>query len=298
MPRIAFLIAAAAAGNDNHERLPRAFAALGWSVERLERDSLALARHELTARALGGGARIGLTGFDLYFQLGFGPQASFLDRMQLLGALDAERFVNTPNALIHHHGKISLHIDCPDIAQPATHLDCDAQALAAIVARGGEWIAKPPAASFGRDVFRLRAGDTNVRAILEHLTRDGRYAIVQEYVAAPAAGEKRVLVAAGELIGAYRKIAADHRGNLGAGAGAAPTMLGTAERRLAERLGRRLDALGVRFAAIDLRGDCVLEANVANPGWLQTYERIAGENRAPQAAAALARRFAPRHAAA
>ena len=294
MPSIAFLVAHAdvstgPASNDNDVRLPRAFAAAGWVVRCLDRESLAAHGNRVHAEPLDGDA-LDLAGFDVYFQLGFGAQATFLDRMQLLKCLDQRRFVNTTDALIYQHGKISLLLGCPDVPQPESHLANDPDKLAAIVRRGGDWIAKPSASSFGRDVFRLHRGDTNTRAVLEHLTRDRRYALLQEYLPAVAHdGEKRVLIAAGTIVGAYRKQPADHRGNLDAGASAHPTTLDGPERAALHRLSARLGELGVRFAAVDMAGGKVLEINVANPGWLKTYEAVTGKDLAPMVVAALIR---------
>ena len=294
MPSIAFLVAHAdvstgPASNDNDVRLPRAFAAAGWVVRCFDRESLAAHGNRVHAEPLDGDA-LDLAGFDVYFQLGFGAQATFLDRMQLLKCLDQRRFVNTTDALIYQHGKISLLLGCPDVPQPESHLANDPDKLAAIVRRGGDWIAKPSASSFGRDVFRLHRGDTNTRAVLEHLTRDRRYALLQEYLPAVAHdGEKRVLIAAGTIVGAYRKQPADHRGNLDAGASAHPTTLDGPERAALHRLSARLGELGVRFAAVDMAGGKVLEINVANPGWLKTYEAVTGKDLAPMVVAALIR---------
>lgn len=293
--RIAFFVpgpSAASQANDNHRRLPAAFAAAGWQVALLDRDSLAVEAGRLTALSLdadgAAGARTDLVGFDRYFVLGFGLAETFLDRMQMLASLPAARFVNTPTALVFQHGKISLALTCPGVPQPKSYLSNDPQALADRVSAGGDWIGKPPAGSFGRDVFRLRAGDSNVAAILSHLTRDGRYALLQEHVAAAQRHEVRALVAGGEVLGAYRKLPAGHRGNLQAGAVAVPAALSAAAGATLGQLVPRLDALGVRFAAVDVAGDQVLEINVANPGWLQTYETIAGENLAPRVVEALA----------
>ena len=230
-----------------------------------------------------------LAAFDAYFVLGFGPKSTFLDRMQLLRGLDQFRFVNTVDALVHQHGKASLSLDCPDVPQPVTHLANNPAKLAAVVAQGGEWIAKPPAGSFGRDVFRLRRGDANVRVILEHLTRDGNYALLQQRIDVGDAGEKRVLLAAGEIVGAYGKRPVDHRANLDVGASAFGCALTASEQAMALRLAVRLDALGVRFAAVDLAAGHVLEINVANPGGLRTCATVSGVDPTPRAVAALAR---------
>lgn len=290
MPRIAFFVVAPAAPgvppNDNHQRLPSAFADAGWHVACFDRDSLAVRSNQLTARTLAGEC-LSLAGFDLYFVLGFGAEATFLDRMQLLRSLDQRRFVNSVDALVFQHGKMSLILACPDIPQPASYLSNDAAELAAVVAAGGDWIAKPPASSFGRDVFRLHGDDTNMGAILAHLVRDGRYALLQERVETGAQLEKRVLIVAGKPIGVYAKQAADHRGNLDAGASPVPARLTPDEREVVERLGGKLDGMGVRFAAADLINGRVLEINVANPGWLKTYQELCGEDRTARVRAAL-----------
>ena len=291
MPRIAFLHACPPSGagrNDNHQRLPRAFAETGWQVVVCCHETLALADRRVVARTVAG-ALTDLAEYDAYFVLGFGAQATFLDRMQMLRGLAQRRFVNTVDALIHQHGKASLQWACPDVPQPTTHLSNDAAALAAVVAQGGDWIAKPPAGSFGRDVFHLRAGAANAPAILRHLTRGGRYALLQERVDTAGHGEKRVLLAAGQIVGAYGKRAADHRANLDVGAEAHPTALTLQEQATVARLAARLNALGVRFAAVDLAAAQVLEINLANPGGLATCAAVSGVDPAPKVAAALLR---------
>ena len=242
--------------------------------------------HDLT------GSTVAVADFDLYFVLGFGSQATFLDRMQLLRSLDQDRFVNTVDALVYQHGKVSLFLAAHEIPQPETHVSNDPERLASIIARGGDWIAKPTAASFGRDVFRLRQRDTNRHAILEHLTRDNRYALLQAYLDPGAEGEKRALVAAGKIIGTYGKRPLDHRGNVGAGAEAFHARLSRDEASTVARLVDGLDDLGVRFATVDLVGSRALEINVANPGWLGTYEQVTGVDLSSTAVDALTARFA------
>ena len=287
MPRIAFFLASTGvAANDNHERLPRAFATAGWQVERFDHESLAVASNCLVARASDGQAQR-LAGFDRYWMLGFGPRATFLDRMQLLRSLDQTRFVNSVDAFVYQHGKASLLLACPDVPQPTTHMSDDAEALFDVVRGGGEWIAKPHAGSFGRSVFRLRTDDANAKVALEHLTGNG-YALLQEYVAPDADGEKRALIVAGRIVGAYGKGPADHRGNLSAGAAALPTTLSDRERAVLEDLAASLGPLGVGFAAVDLAAGRVLEINFVNPGWLATYEATRGVDLASDVVALLA----------
>lgn len=288
MPSIAFFITTAPPhANDNHERLPAAFRRAGWDVTVLDHQDIAHGRGCVVAHTLVGEVAA-LHDMDRYFLLGFGQAASFLDRMQILRDLDQHRFVNTPTALMVQHGKISLAMELPD-AYPESYLSSDAAVLVRRIETGGEWIVKPPAGSFGRDVYRVDAQDANLRVILQHLTQDGRYALLQRYVPEAEANEKRVLVAGGEIIGAYGKLTQDHRGNLSAGAVATTTSLTENEERLVHRAAVHLQGEGVGFAAIDIARPYILEANVANPGWLQTYESLTGEDRSDTVVSALVR---------
>ena len=281
MKRIAFLSAPGDPANDNRERLPAAFEAVGWDVAFLSHESLALTADGVAAGNAGGRV-VPLAPFDLVWILGFGARETFLDRMQLLKTLDQSRFVNTVDAFVYLHGKF-------DFAEfgPETHASADVDALMAIVARNGRWVAKPTAGSFGRDVFLLGADDIHCRAVFEHLTGRGagRYCLLQRYVEEAEYNEKRVVVAGGEIIGAYAKTG----GNLATGAVARLTELDADETALVRRVISHLDSRGARFAGIDLAAPYVLEANVANPGGLGTLEQLTGVDPAPAVVEALTR---------
>ena len=281
MKRIAFLNASGDSANDNRERLPAAFEAAGWRAALLFHESLELTEDGMAARDAGG-RMVPLASFDLVWILGFGAREGFLDRMQMLKTLDQARFVNTVDAFVYLHGKF-------DLAEfgPETHASADVETLMTIVARGGRWVAKPTAGSFGRDVFLLAAGDIHCRAVFEHLTGRGagRYCLLQRYVEEAEHNEKRVIVAGGDIIGAYAKTG----GNLATGAVARRTELDAGETALVLRVIAHLGSRGARFAGIDLAAPCVLEANVANPGGLSTLEQLAGVDPTPAVVDALTR---------
>ena len=281
MKRIAFLASPGDGANDNRERLPAAFEAAGWDAALLSHESMGLTTDGVAARDAGGRV-VPLAAFDLVWMLGFGARETFLDRMQLLKTLNEARFVNTADALVYLHGKF-------DLAEfgPETHASADVDALMDVVARGGRWVAKPTAGSFGRDVFLLGADDVHCRAVFEHLTGRGagRYCLLQRYVEQAERNEKRVVVAGGKIIGAYAKTG----GNLATGAVARRTELDGGETALVRGVTAHLLARGASFAGIDLAAPYVLEANVANPGGLGTLERLTGVDPAPAVVEALTR---------
>ncbi len=276
---IAFLTAAGPPAGDNHERMARAFAARGWQARRLAYESLGMTPDGVAA-TVPGGEVVPLAAFDLIWPVGLGARDTFLDRMQLLRAVDQARFVNAVDALVYLHGKLALLE-----FQPETHVSADVEALLRIAAGGGRWVAKPIAGSFGRDVAQLPADDASRRAILERLTGAGagRLCILQRHEPAACTREKRVLIAGSEIIGAYAKAG----GNLAAGAIVRRTALTARECQLIERVIARLNAAGAGFAGIDLAYPHIFEANVANPGGLSTLAALTGIDPAPAAACAL-----------
>jgi glutathione synthase len=288
LPSICFFVATTGAPrNDNARRLPAAFAARGFDVVVVDHDTIAVDRGRIVC-----GDATDLASFDLLWPLGLGRQSTFLDRMQLLALLPAAKYVVRPHALLTLHAKYALPLGPLAEHHPETHASPDPERLAAIVERGGEWIAKPPGASFGRDVYRLRADDPNLRVVLDSLTGHdrSRYAIVQRFVPEIGRGEKRVLVAGGTLIGCYlRRPGPDHRANLAADARAERSTLDANEVALAQRCADWLAGHGVHFAAVDLAYPWIVEFNIANPGGLETIERLGSVDLAPVAAAAITR---------
>lgn len=266
------------ATNDNLTRLEAACRSAGSEVEVFDHHEIALDDGVVVANAARG--RFELDTFDRIWLFGFGAGNSFLDRMQILRSLPSDLFVNHPDALVNLHGKISMR-SVERVPTIPGLLANDPDVIRARIDSGGEWILKPPAGSFGRDVYRISSSDPNKLTIIDSMTRDGRYALLERFVSSPGSIEKRVLLAGGRVIGAYAKRRVDHRGNLDAGMSAEETVLSPEEHALLDRVGSALGERGARFTAIDLIHPYVIEANVANPGFLSTYERLTGEDLAP-----------------
>lgn len=273
MPEIVFLLGdIAQAHNDNHVRLPKGFRDAGWRVTQLPHDCL---------RLDAGNLKLGNhdpARFDLIWALGFGRQTSFFDRMQLLHQIDQRRLVTSADAFMYLHGKYHW-LDL----MPETHASNDVGELAKIVAGGGDWVAKPPAGSYGRDVFLLRDGIDPTPA-LQTLTagEDARYCIVQRFVPEIVHGETRTLVAGGKIIGSYLRIPrGELLANLSAEATPMVTELDAGELELVQRLADELLIMNAGFAAVDTAHGYLMEVNIANPGGLATLESLYGKDPTP-----------------
>ena len=280
MPHIAFLLGdTAGARNDNHHRLPAAFRTAGWAVTLLSQEAVRLGPS---------GVLLGdddPARFHLIWVLGLGRFHSFLDRMQLLRLLPPERFVNAVDALVYRHAKYAWWRHMPE-----TYASNDTHFLKSKLAQGGDWVAKPAAGSFGRDVSRIRA-DTAGAAEVDRLVGDtGAFALLQRFVPEIAQGEKRTVVAGGRIIGTYLRLPGTGlRANLAAGGTPTRGALSPAERALVETVAAELISNGIGFAAVDTVYPYLMEVNLANPGGLATLASLYGEEPSGRVVSAICR---------
>jgi glutathione synthase len=142
---------------------------------------------------------------------------------------------------------------------------------------GGRAVIKPLDGAGGYGVLALSTGDHNARAIIDMLTREGReLAMVQEYLPAVRAGDKRVLLLDGEPLGAILRIprADDLRSNIHVGGDVAPAELTGAERTMVQAMAPRLRADGLAFVGLDVIGERLTEVNVTSPTGIQQLSRF------------------------
>lgn len=266
MPHLLLLIGdVRKARNDNHERLPAAFRKAGWAVTVADHDDVEIRAARLCL------AGTPLDHFELIWPLGFGRMATWFDRMQMLGSLPDSRFVVSPGALVWLHGKHRWLEHMPE-----THTSARAHRLHEVVTSGGDWVLKPTAGSYGRDVRLVRNGAITVAEIESHLEESGSgYLMAQRFLADVRQGEQRTLAAGGEVIATYTRVpGVDITSNLAAGGRPETGCLTPGQAAVARTIATELAAAGAGFAAIDLVGERLMEVNVANPGGLGTLAEL------------------------
>lgn len=140
-------------------------------------------------------------------------------------------------------------------------------------------VLKPWDGNGGRGVLVSRAGDPNLRAMIEVLSDEGRrYILAQRHLPEIVEGDKRILLVDGEPAGAVLRVPgkSDHRGNLHVGATAHATTLTDREREICARIGPVLRAEGLVFVGIDVIGGWLTEINVTSPTGIQQVNRFDG----------------------
>jgi glutathione synthase len=224
-----------------------------------------------------------LAGFDLVWLMSFGMRKSYLDKIQMLNLLQKQtRLINSVKALHLLGNKYSLPTN-PLFQTPTTYASKNADYLWQLFRNSKKrWIVKPPAESWGRNVFLLDPDDSNARVIIEMMTGNdsSQYCILQEYIDEIGNGEKRVLLCGNQIITYYQRMSEykQHRHNLHAGATAVPCRLSEQETELCQKIGEYYEKTGAVFMGIDLVYPFVIEINVVNPGGLKTALDISGKN--------------------
>jgi glutathione synthase len=163
---------------------------------------------------------------------------------------------------------------------PQTIVSADPEQLLAFLSEvGGKAVIKPLDGAGGSGVVGLATGDRNNRAIVDLLTNYGtRLAMVQQFLPEVFAGDKRVFVLDGNVIGAIRRVprSDDIRANIHVGGQVQAVTLTDKEQRMAQDLGRRLREMGLWFVGLDVIAEHLIEVNVTSPTGIQELGRLNG----------------------
>ncbi len=212
--------------------------------------------------------------------------------------------LNDPDGLRRAGSKMYL-AGFPAQIRPKTLVTCSTDRVRAFLRElDGAAVIKPLFGSGGRNVFFVGRGDTSNLPQIISTVRSSGYLIAQEYIAAAARGDKRVLVLGGVPLEAdghvavYRRLHAsdDMRNNIHMGASRLRCRLTKAERQLCETIRPRLVADGLYLVGLDIAGDKILEINVFAPGGLHNMRELYNIDLSDAAVADLERRYKLRDA--
>jgi glutathione synthase len=163
--------------------------------------------------------------------------------------------------------------------QPPTLISSDPVALVDFHRRHGDVVLKPLHGAAGSGVVRLKTDDPNLEALIEiHATGSRDPLVIQKFIPAVSAGDKRIILIAGEPVGAINRVPAKDqvRSNLRVGGTAAPVELTPRDREICAAIGPTLRERGLLFVGIDVIGDYLTEINVTSPTGAQQLKRFSG----------------------
>ena len=190
-----------------------------------------------------------------------------LEQAQREGA----RVFNKPSALRDHPEKLAI-MEFPQFIGP-TLVTRDAGDIKRFHAEHKDIILKPLDGMGGMRMFRGKEDGLNLGAITETLNREGAQTVmVQKFLPAISAGDKRVLVIGGKPVPfclARIPQGGEVRGNLAVGGKGVAQPLNAHDRSVAEFIGPILAARGLLLVGLDIIGESVTEINVTSPTCFQ-----------------------------
>lgn len=187
------------------------------------------------------------------------------------------RVLNRPASLRAWNEKLGAlrwsHLMAP------TLVGSDVAQLAAFAAEQGDVVLKPLGGRAGLGVVRSHGEAPGLKALLELVTSQQQIPVmVQAFLPAVTAGDKRILLVDGEPLGAVnrRPAAGEFRSNLAVGGEPEATELSDQERRICAELAPALRAEGLFFVGIDVIDGRLSEINVTSPTGVREVERLGG----------------------
>ena len=189
-----------------------------------------------------------------------------------LAAAAGVRVVNNPAGVRALHEKL-VAFALPDLS-PTTVVAACPVLIEDFVRRHGTVVLKPVDGFAGTDVWLVEPGP-GCRALVESATAAGRrHVIAQEYLPAVAAGNKRLFVVDGEVVGAVLR--RPSRDDFRIGAPVAEAAVDDADLRIASTLAPLLSAHGIALAGLDVIDGRLIEVNVTCPGGMHKTDALLG----------------------
>lgn len=200
---------------------------------------------------------------------------AYLDATLILDHIDPTRtiLVNDPRGIRLANEKLWA-LAHPELCPP-TLVAAERALIDTFVDEHRRCVIKPIDGHAGRGVLRLDADDPNRASIVELLTDHGRRpAVVQPWLGAVDAGNKRIYLHAGVPVAAALRFPAD--GDFRIGMPERLVELTARERHICETLGPELVRLGLVLVGLDVIDDQLIEVNVTSSGALHKADRLLG----------------------
>lgn len=188
------------------------------------------------------------------------------------------RVINSPAGIRSANEKLYA-MQFPDLCPDTVITASKEVAKRFVEEHDGIAIAKPLDGHGGFGVLKLSQDDTNVSAIVDLLTKEGREPIVlQAYLPAARDGDKRLILINGELRGAISRIPqkGDHRGNVHVGGRVARCEPDDRDREIAEAMKSKLIEDGLVFVGLDVIDGYLIEVNVTSPTLIREIQALGG----------------------
>jgi glutathione synthase len=188
--------------------------------------------------------------------------------------------VNDPRGLRELNEHLAV-LRFPELTPPTIVTRSAARLREFRAEQGGTIVVKPVDGYAGLGIFVVRDGDPNASSILETSTGAGtRWTLAQRYLPEVVNGDKRILLADGEPVGAVLRVPgeAEARGNLHVGGRAVKAMIDARDREIIAAVAPFLREHGQIFVGLDVIGGMLTELNITSPTGVRHASQLDGTN--------------------
>ena len=220
-----------------------------------------------------------LSSFDVILMRQDPPfDMAYISATHLLERIHPKTLVVNDPAHVRNAPEKVFVLDFLDL-MPPTLVTRNADDVKRFRAEHKDIIIKPLYGNGGSSVFRIKPDDTNLNSLIELFQTVFREPfMVQQYRPEVRAGDKRIILVDGEVVGAVNRVpAADEtRSNLHVGGVATATDLTARDREICARLSPELKKRGLLFTGIDVIGPYLTEINVTSPTGIRQVKAFGG----------------------
>ena len=188
--------------------------------------------------------------------------------------------VNDPRGLRELNEHLAV-LQFPHLTPPTIVTRSAAKLRAFQAEQGGAIVVKPVDGYGGLGIFVVRDGDPNASSIIETSTGAGtRWTLAQKYLPDAVNGDKRIILADGEPVGAVLRVpgSAEARGNLHVGGVAVKTTIDARDREIIMELTPFLRTHGQILVGLDVIGGQLTELNITSPTGVRHASRLDDKN--------------------
>ena len=188
--------------------------------------------------------------------------------------------VNDPRGLRELNEHLAV-LQFPHLTPPTIVTRSTARLKEFQAQQGGAIVVKPVDGYGGLGIFVVRDGDPNASSILETSTGAGtRWTLAQAYLPAAVEGDKRIILADGEPVGAVLRVpaSAEARGNLHVGGRAVKTEVDARDKAIIAEIAPWLKQHGQILVGLDVIGGMLTEINITSPTGVRHISRLDDRN--------------------
>ena len=205
---------------------------------------------------------------------------SYISTTHLLERIHPQTLVvNNPVHVRNCPEKIFV-TEFPDL-MPPTLITRDFQAIREFRKEFQDIIVKPLYGNGGAGVFKISDGDKNLASLVELFQEVFREPfVVQQYLPAVSAGDKRIILIDGKVAGAINRVPAEDetRSNMHVGGTPLPVELTDRDYEICAALEQPLRERGLIFTGIDVIGNYLTEINVTSPTGIREVKKFGGND--------------------